>query len=351
VGAETRALELGLDDDRLLAVSRHMTRLATVSHVINGTRFVSPERVERVHAAMRELDYTPDATARSLRVGRTDTIGLIIPDNTNPFFAELARWIEDAGFEAGYTTILANSNERPYRERRYIATLLSKRVDGLIITPTAQSDDEALIASLRNARIPIVVMDRDTALPMADVVLYDDAAGSGDVARHLLDLGHTRFACIAEPRGLPAERLGGFRRALREAEVTLDDDAVVPGDFHFAGGREATAELLANGTPFTALFAANDLMAAGAIRALGGHGLCVPRDVSVVGFDDAPIAEMISPPLTTVRQPLRDMAEVSVSLLLARVSSGGGGKPARRVLGTSLVVRDSTARPAREERQ
>jgi LacI family transcriptional regulator len=325
--------------------------IATVSHVINRTRFVSPERVERVQAAMRELDYTPDANARSLRIGRTETIGLVVPDNTNPFFAELARWIEDAGFEAGYTTILGNSNERPDRERRYIATLLSKRVDGLIITPTARSDDAALTASLHKARIPIVLMDREIDLPVADVVLYDDAAGSGEAARHLLDLGHTRFACVAEPSGVPPERVEGFRQALREAGVNLDEDAVVPGDFHFAGGREATARLLATGAPFTALFAANDLMAAGAIRELGAHDLSVPHDVSVVGFDDAPIAEMVSPPLTTVRQPLRDMAEVAVSLLLARLSGRADAKRARRVLATSLVVRDSTAPPAREERQ
>jgi LacI family transcriptional regulator len=319
--------------------------IATVSHVINGTRFVSPERVDRVHAAMRELDYTPDATARSLRVGRTDTIGLVIPDNSNPFFAELARWIEDAGFEAGYTTILANSNERPYRERRYITTLLSKRVDGLIITPTAESDNEALVASLSRARIPIVVMDRDVTIPMADVVLYDDAAGSGEVARHLLELGHTKFACIAGPPGVPAERLEGFRSALREAGVTLDDDAIVAGDFHFAGGREATAKLMVTGKPFTALFAANDMMAAGAIRELTERGLSVPHDVSVIGFDDAPIAEMISPPLTTVRQPLQAMADIAVSLLLARVSNTAGKERTRRVLQTSLVVRDSTAPP------
>jgi DNA-binding LacI/PurR family transcriptional regulator len=321
--------------------------IATVSHVVNGTRFVSPERVERVHAAMRELDYTPDATARSLRVGRTDTIGLVVPDNSNPFFAELARWIEDAGFEAGYTTILANSNERPYRERRYINTLLSKRVDGLIITPTAESDNQALIASLRKAQIPIVVMDRDVTLPMADVVLYDDASGSGDVARHLLELGHRKFACIAGPPGVPAERLEGFRSALREADIEVPDAAVVAGDFHFPSGRDATAKLLKTGKAFTALFAANDLMAAGAIRALTEHGLSVPDDVSVVGFDDAPIAEMISPPLTTVRQPLQDMADIAVSLLLARVSNNAAKKRTRRVLRTSLVVRDSTAPPRR----
>jgi LacI family transcriptional regulator len=325
--------------------------IATVSHVINGTRFVSPERVERVQAAMLELDYTPDGTARSLRVGRTDTIGLVVPDNSNPFFAELARWIEDAGFEAGYTTILANSNERPYRERRYISTLLSKRIDGLIITPTAESDDQGLIGALRKVRIPLVVMDRDVRLANADVVLYDNAGGSGDVARHLLELGHIQFACIAGPPGVPHARLDGFLRPVRAAGIEIGDDRIVPGDFHFAGGRESTATLLASGIPFTALFAANDLMAAGAIRELNAHGLSVPDDVSVVGFDDAPIAEMISPSLTTVRQPLQEMADVAVSLLLERVSKNDAKKRIRRVLPTSLVVRESTAPPRRRARR
>jgi LacI family transcriptional regulator len=319
--------------------------IATVSHVINGTRFVSPERIERVHAAMQALDYTPDATARSLRMGRTDTVGLVIPDNTNPFFAELARWIEEASFDAGYTTILANSNERPYRERRYISTLLSKRVDGLIIAPSG-GEDQTLIALLRRVRTPIVVVDHDGMLPIGDVVLYDDAGGSRAVAEHLLELGHTRIACVAGPaEHAPHERLESFRRTLAAAGVTLDDDAVVAADFHFAGGREATAKLLATGKPFTALFAANDLMAAGAIRELLAHGLSVPDDVSVIGFDDAPLAEMISPALTTVRQPMQDMAETAVSLLLARVAERGAGTHVRRVLPTSLVVRDSTAPP------
>jgi LacI family transcriptional regulator len=325
--------------------------IATVSHVINGTRFVSPERVERVHAAMLELDYTPDGTARSLRVGRTDTIGLIVPDNSNPFFGELARWIEDAGFAAGYTTILANSNERSYRERRYIDTLLSKRIDGLIITPTAESDDEAVVNSLRKVRIPVVVMDRDVDLPNADVVIYDDGRGSGDAARHLLELGHTQLACIAGPPGVPLERLEGFLQTTYAAGVEVADDAIVSGDFHFAGGRDATRALLAADVRFTAVFAANDLMAAGAIRELTENGLRVPADVSVVGFDDAPIAEMLSPTLTTVRQPLQEMADAAVSLLLARVSKGGDAKTGtRRVLPTSLVVRESTAPPARARR-
>jgi LacI family transcriptional regulator len=319
--------------------------IATVSHVINGTRFVSPERVDRVQAAMRELDYTPDATARSLRMGRTHTIGLVIPDNTNPFFAELARWVEEAGFHAGYTTILGNSGDRPDRERQYVSTLLSKRVDGLIIAPW-RKPGAATLRVLRKAPIPIVVIDRGDVLRTADAVLFDDVGGGRRAAEHLLALGHERFAAIAglpDPGDAPG-RVGGFLAALADAGVAIGDDAIVTSDYHFDGGRAATASLLGRGHRFTALFAANDLMAAGAIRELTRHGLSVPRDVSVIGFDDAPLAEMTSPALTTVRQPVQKMGDTAMSLLLARVTgtAKGGG---RHVLPTSLVVRESTAPP------
>jgi LacI family transcriptional regulator, galactose operon repressor len=318
--------------------------IATVSHVINGTRFVSPERVAAVQIAMRELGYTPDATARSLRVGRTDTIGLVVPDNSNPFFATLARWIEEAGFEAGYTTILANSNERPDREHRYVSTLVSKRVDGLILSPS-RGDHGTLARLLENARIPVVVVDRDAALPGADVVLYDNEGGSYEATRYLIELGHTCIGCVAGPADASSatDRVSGFRRAI--AESGLDDQLVVEADFHFSGGREATARLLDSGAGVTAVFASNDLMAAGAIRELAARGISVPGDVSVVGFDDAPLAEMISPALTTMRQPLQDMAHTAVSMLLSRVTTGDGGPPVRKVLPTSLVIRDSTAPP------
>jgi LacI family transcriptional regulator len=326
-------------------VARHANvSIATVSHVINGTRFVSAERVERVNDAMLELGYTPDATARSLRIGRTDTIGLVVPDNSNPFFAALARWIEEAGFESGYTTILANSNERPDREHRYVSTLVSKRVDGLILSPS-RGDHGTLTRLLLSANIPVVVVDRDAALPNADVVLYDNEGGSIEATRYLLELGHRRIGCVAGPSDASSatERANGFRQAI--ADAGLPAQPVVEADFHFSGGREATARLLDRSDDFTALFAANDLMAAGAIRELHSRGIAVPGDVSVIGFDDAPLAEMISPALTTMRQPLQDMAHAAVSLLLSRVTSGDGGAPVRKVLSTSLVIRDSTAPP------
>jgi LacI family transcriptional regulator len=320
--------------------------IATVSHVINGTRFVSPERAERVLAAMRELDYTPDATARSLRVGRTHTIGLVIPDNSNPFFAELARRIEGAGFDAGYTTILGNSGELPERERQYVSTLLSKRVDGLIIAPF-RAVEPPLKRVLAKAKIPIVVIDRDDVLPAADAVLHDDAGGGRQAAEHLLELGHSSIACVAGPphHGPGPGRLEGFLSALREGSVTVGEDAIVHGDHHFEGGRAGTAELLARGGRFTALFAANDLMAAGAIRELLANGRSVPGDVSVIGFDDAPLAEMTSPALSTIRQPLQEMGDTAVSLLLARLHDPAGAAPGRHVLATSLVARESTALP------
>jgi LacI family transcriptional regulator len=320
--------------------------IATVSHVINGTRFVSAERAERVHAAMRELGYTPDATARSLRVGRTDTIGLVIPDTSNPFFAALARWIEEAGFESGYTTILANSNERPDREHRYVSTLVSKRVDGLILAPS-RGDHGTLTRLLESAGIPVVVVDRDASLPNADIVVYDNEGGSEEATRYLIELGHKDIACVAGPADATtaAERVQGFRQALGEAGLLLSESAVVESDFHFWGGRQATARLLDGGVRFTALFAANDLMAAGAIRELNARGKSVPYDVSVIGFDDAPLSEMISPALTTMRQPLQDMAHTAVSLLLNRLRGTDGTAPVRRVLPTSLVIRESTAPP------
>src|SRR3954470_52197 len=189
--------------------------VATVSHVINGTRFVSPELAGRVHKAMGALGYTPDATARSLRVRRTQTIGLVIPDNSNPFFAELSRVIEDEGFAAGYTTIFGNSNEQADRERRYVEALVSKRVDGLILAPSQAGDGE-LRRLLENAAIPVVVIDRDVDLPGADVVLYDNAGGSYGATKHLLELGHRRLGCVAGPAtiGPAAERVHGFKRAL-----------------------------------------------------------------------------------------------------------------------------------------
>jgi LacI family transcriptional regulator len=319
--------------------------VSTVSHVLNGTRYVSPVLADRVREAAATLGYTPNGTARSLRLRRTQTIGLIVPD-VNPFFAELARVIEEHAFAAGYTTVLGNANGHPDRERRYVETLVSKRVDGVILASTLH-DSGQLERLFDGARTAVVVVDRELDLPGVDLVLADHEGGGHAATRHLLDLGHTRIACITGPTDLPPseERAAGYRRALTEAGIEPEDAWIVAGDFEFAGGRAAAAQLLDGPSAVTAIFAANDLMALGALSELTDRGARIPGDVSVCGFDDVFPAALVSPSLTSVRQPLRELGEAAVDILVARIAGAIPPDPVRRLYPTELVVRESTARP------
>ncbi|MBD0329573.1 MAG: LacI family DNA-binding transcriptional regulator [Thermoleophilia bacterium] len=319
--------------------------VATVSHVLNGSRYVSPLLTKRVRDAAGALGYTPNGIARSLRLRRTQTIGLIVPD-VSPFFVELARVIEDHGFAAGYTTVLGNADGHPDRERRYLETLLAKNVDGLILASTLHDAGE-LAALLDAVRTPVVVVDRELKLPGVDLVLADNEDGGHAATRHLLELGHTEIGCITGAHDLPpsAGRAAGYRRALAEAGIEADGRWVARGDFEYAGGRRATAELLDGGEGLTAIFASNDLMALGALGELAARGLRVPDDVSVCGFDDVFPAALVSPSLTTVHQPLHEIGRAAVDILLARIAGEMPEGPARRLFPTELVVRESTAAP------
>ena len=321
--------------------------VATVSHVLNNTRYVSPELVRRVREASENLGYTPDGNARSLRLRKTQTIGLIIPD-VNPFFAELARIIEDQGFAAGYTTVLGNADGHSDRERRYLETFASKRVDGLILASTLH-DTEGLEALVQRSGTPVVLVDRRLEFPGVDVVLADNLGGGHSATRHLVELGHRRIACITGPSELTpsADRTEGYRRALAEAGIGLEPELVVRGDFTYAGGRRAMRKILEQGD-VTAVFAANDLMAIAAMSELRERRLRVPVDVSVAGFDDAFPSALIAPALTTVRQPLVEMGTTAVALLLARMRDETGGDTKHRMLPTELIVRESTARVSTE---
>jgi LacI family transcriptional regulator len=322
---------------------RAAVSVATVSHVLNGSRYVSSELTGRVHDAASALGYTPNGTARSLRLRRTQTIGLVVPEVT-PFFVELARVIEDHGFASGYITVLGNADAHPERERRYVETLIAKQVDGLILASTLHDagELERLFAAVRT---PVVVVDRDLELPGVDVVLADNEQGGYLATRHLLSLGHTRIGCITGSSELvpSAQRAAGYRRALAEAGIESDHALTKRGDFNYGGGRRATAELVDSGA--TAVFASNDLMALGALGALASRGLRAPEDVSVCGFDDVFPAAIVSPSLTTVRQPLRDLGRAAVDILLARIAGEAPAEPARRLFPTELVVRESTAPP------
>ena len=316
--------------------------VATVSHVMNRTRHVEPETAERVRAAIAALRYSPNSLARSLRRGETKTIGLLLPDNSNPFFASLARQIEDAGFVAGYTVILCNSDGSAEKEERYLSVLMAKQIDGLIF---AGSSDHARVFAHLSPDVPAVLLDRDIHSVSVDSVLVDHDHGGYLAGRYLVGLGHSKIGAIGGPRDSSSSpaRLHGFVRALHEAGLELPRASVVDSDYHFAGGRLAMERLMGQAPEITAVFACNDLMAMGAITALRARGLRVPDDMSMVGFDDIPYAVTTWPPLTTIAQPVEKIGMRAVSLLLERL--GEPAAPSRReVLAPVLVERESCAR-------
>jgi DNA-binding LacI/PurR family transcriptional regulator len=316
--------------------------VSTVSHVINRTRFVDPQTEERVRAAIEQLRYRPNSLARSLRCRGTRTIGLLVPDNSNPFFADMARSIENVGFEEGYSVILCNSDNSEAKESVYIEALLSKQVDGLLIISSGSHPN--FLRSILDADVPVVVVDREHSDWPADQVLVDNAQGGYLAGQYLARLGHRRIGCIAGPNTATpsAGRIAGFRRALTEAGIELPAEAVEAGDFRYSGGEAAMRALLARVPELTAIFAANDLMAVGAINVLRRAGRRVPEDVSVIGFDNILESAAMFPSITTIAQPIEEMSCKSISLLLERINRSDR-PPARVVLPCSLIERESCA--------
>lgn len=320
--------------------------VTTVSHVLNGTRFVSEDTRQRVQAAIETLRFVPSALARSLKNNRTHTIGTMIPNCSNPYFGEIVRGIEDACFRAGYTVILCNSDDDPHKQSQYLRVLEEKQVEGVVVV--SSGGDAELGATLKEVDTSLVLVDREVEGVAADLVEVDHDRGGYLATRHLLELGHRRIACISGPRALSssAQRVQGCRRALAEAGLDLPDRWQRECDFTSAGGHAAMRELLAVHPRPTAVFAANDLSAIGAMAAAAEAGLHVPRDLSVVGFDDIPLAEFASPGLTTVSQPKHRLGELAAQLLLERIADPAL-QPRRRVLRPTLKARHSTAAPRR----
>jgi len=292
----------------------------TVSHVLNNTRPVSDEARAAVLAAVEQLHYVPSALARALKCRSTGTIGLIIPNNTNPYFSEVARGIEDSCYAAGYSVILCNSDDDPVKQREYLNVLLTKRCDGLILSALADRDGELL----HKMKVPAVLLDRAPCDLSLDSVAVDNRAGGLLAARHLLGLGRRRIACIAGPQevGISNERIDGVRGALQDAGVVFDAALCRHSDFSSAGGYAAALELLA--LPLDqrpdALFCCNDLMAFGALRAAAELGIAVPGQLAVVGFDDIDLASFVHPPLTSVAQNTRELGHITAACLLARIA-------------------------------
>jgi LacI family transcriptional regulator len=319
---------------------RASVSVTTVSHVLNKTRYVDRKLVRRVEDAFRNLGYQPNALARGLRRRETRMLGMVVPDNRNLYFAELARSVEDACFERGYNVILCNSDEDPAKESAYLSLLAEKRVDGIVFV--ASSTDRSGVQALLQHKIPVVALDRELKGVTCDSIIVDNRDGGRQATMHLIDGNHRRIGCISGPKNLTSakERLQGYRDALAEAGLRVEPAWIQMGDFHIEGGYTAVQALLDLPTRVTAIFAANDLMAIGAIRGIAARGLRVPEDVAVVGFDDIALAMYSEPPLTTVRQPIREIGKLATELIMGRVN-GERKEPQSRRLKTSLIVRES----------
>jgi LacI family transcriptional regulator len=312
----------------------------TVSHVINETRFVSPQLRERVHRAMRQLDYKPNAIAQSLRRRKTLKIAVIVPDIAYPFLAEITRGIEDKGFEMGYNAILCASHGDVDRERACFDLIRTKQVDGLILVGTGKGSRH--LWRLIEWGTPVVLCNLESQDVDVDTVVAANVEGGYQATEHLLALGHSRIACITGPQELwtSRERVEGYRRALDEVDVLLDGELVVHGDFRSRGGFGAMNALLDLDEPPTGVFACNDLMAVGAICAASKRRLRIPEDIAIIGCDDIALAAFTNPSLTTVAIPKHEMGMAAVEMLVARMRDEE--KPVeKRILPVELVIRDS----------
>ncbi len=317
--------------------------ITTVSHVVNQTRFVAPETEQRVRQSMQELNYRPNSLARSLRRGETKTIGLILPDSANPFFAESARLLEEAAYQKSYSLILCNSNGDLEKERLYSEVLFNKQVDGIIFM--AAGDDTRSLQELIDHQLPVVIVDRVFDQMDLDTVITDNRASGYSAVNHLIEYGHRRIGIIRGPSNLTpsAQRVIGYHQALEKAGIPIDPTLEQMGDFHSRTGYAATKFFLQLTNPPTAIFACNDLMAIGALRTIHEAGLSVPADISIVGYDDIEMASYIQPALTTIAQPIAELAETVIKLLLERIEQPGL-PPRRIVIQNKLVIRQSTRR-------
>lgn len=330
------------DVARLAGVS-----IATVSAVINATAVVSPKRALKVREAMAALDYHPDQVARSLKVGRTQVVGVVMPDITNAFYPEVIRGVEHVAREEGYSVILCNSNEDPAQEQRHLNTLFSRRVDGVLI---ACSDASAAYESLGRKRFPIVFFDRLPIGVHRDAVGTDNLDAGYGATEHLLNLGHRRIALITGNlrHSTHRDRLEGFRAAMQKYHIAILKEYLCDGDLSVASGREAGLALLKLEHPPSAVISSNNKMLLGLMRAISESGLACPAQISVIGFDDYVWTEHFTPRLTVVAQNAFGIGSRSMEMLLNRIRSTGGNEaPDETVLlKAELRVRESTAPPA-----
>jgi LacI family transcriptional regulator/LacI family repressor for deo operon, udp, cdd, tsx, nupC, and nupG len=316
--------------------------ISTVSRVVNEPELVNKETRRRVQKAIDQLGFLPNRVARRLRGegGEAKLIGLVLPDIQNPFFADLARGVEDVAQRHGYLVFLGNTDEDAAKEKLYLDVMRAESVDGIIVPPSSETDEA--VADLVRRKLPVVCVDRSLRRGKVDTVVVDNVRGAREAMEHLIGLGHRRIGFI---EGLPQlstsrERLQGYRQALEEHGIAFDPSLVLQGDSRQASGRELTRELLALPERPTALLVGNNLMTLGALEMIHQKGLRIPEDVAILGYDDMPWALALNPPLTAVRQPGDEVGRRAMELLLQRIRD-----PQRSVslvmMQPELVVRKS----------
>lgn len=315
----------------------------TVSRVINNSGYIHQKTRERVEKAIAELGYVPNALARSLRFKQTKTLALLISDITNPFFTTLARGVEDAASEQGFSVILCNSDKSRDKEQQYLNVVIQKQVDGVLLVPAVSSIESGKF--LQDCGVPFVVIDRRAPGLEADIVRCNTEVGAYQLTKHLLELGHRSIAALSGPEQVTtaADRIAGYRRAL--IETGMEDSALeFYGGFTVKSGYDLTKRVLDTANP-TAMLAANNFIVFGALRALKEANLRVPQDMSVVTFDDLLEVIGVEPFLTVVRQPAYEMGRRATQLLLDRLSGVATGDPQEIILPTQLIVRELSAAP------
>ena len=318
---------------------------STVSRALHRADLpVRAETRRRVLAAVERLEYRPSAIARGLRLQRTHTLGMLVPDITNPFFPPIIRGAEEAARDRGYELVLCNTDDAPERETASLRVLRERQADGLLIATSRMAD--TTVAALRRERFPFVLVNRGSSVTADPSVEVDNERASEAVIGHLAGLGHRRIGHISGPLSTTtgAERAAGYRAAMKARGLPVDEALLAEADAYAERSGYAAGARLLRARP-SAIFAANDLLVLGALRAAREAKLRVPEDLSLVGVNDIPLVDLIDPPLTTVRVPQREMGRIAADMLIALLESA----PISRrhvLLDPTLVVRGSTAVPS-----
>lgn len=313
--------------------------IATVSKVINNTGRIGKETKKRVLNAMEELNYYPSLVATALTGKKTDTIGLLIPDISNPFFAEIARHIEDRAHDQGLSVIMCSTDYNEDKEKKYIQLLLRKQVDGFILSSGFRNKD--LLNKLSKDKIPVAMIADYNPMISVHGVSIDDYKGGYIAASHLLSLGHKNTGLIGENVRSSNLRIYGYRDAFQEYGVTVNEENILLTDASVANGRKCAEELLSKKEIPTAIFAVNDLIAIGVFQVAQERGLAIPADLAIIGFDNTILSKTTVPQLTTVAQPMEKMGKKIVDLLMYEITNPTE-KNEQLLYSPELIIRGST---------